>query len=66
MAPAVYDLVVHPRDPELVTGKHGRSIFVTDITMIREAANERKMSANLWKRRNGRRHGNSNREDHAT
>lgn len=37
---AVYDLVVHPRDPELVIGTHGRSIFVADITMIREAANE--------------------------
>ena len=39
---AVYDLVVHPRDPELVIGTHGRSIFVADITMIREAANELK------------------------
>ena len=37
---AVYDLVVHPREPELVIGTHGRSIFVADITMIREAANE--------------------------
>ena len=37
---AVYDLVVHPRDPELVIGTHGRSIFVADITMIREAAKE--------------------------
>jgi photosystem II stability/assembly factor-like uncharacterized protein len=31
---AVYDLVVHPRDGELVAGTHGRSIFVIDVKPI--------------------------------
>jgi photosystem II stability/assembly factor-like uncharacterized protein len=34
-AAAVYDLVVHPRDGELVVGTHGRSIFVLDVKPIR-------------------------------
>lgn len=34
----VYDLVVHPRDGELVIGTHGRSIFVADVSAIRELA----------------------------
>jgi photosystem II stability/assembly factor-like uncharacterized protein len=32
---AVYDLVIHPRDGELVIGTHGRSIFVLDVKPIR-------------------------------
>ncbi|MEZ5320058.1 MAG: hypothetical protein R2752_21840 [Vicinamibacterales bacterium] len=31
----VYDLVVHPRDLDLVIGTHGRSIFVLDVASIR-------------------------------
>lgn len=31
----VYDLVVHPRDGELVIGTHGRSVFVADISSVR-------------------------------
>lgn len=34
----VYDLVVHPRDNELVIGTHGRSIFVADVSTIRQRA----------------------------
>ena len=30
----VYDLVVHPRDNELVIGTHGRSIFALDVKPI--------------------------------
>jgi len=37
----VYDLVVHPRDGELVIGTHGRSIFVLDVSTIRERAASR-------------------------
>ena len=37
----VYDLLVHPRDGELVIGTHGRSIFVADVTAIRELAKTR-------------------------
>lgn len=33
---AVYDLIVHPRDGELVIGTHGRSIYVMDIKPFRE------------------------------
>jgi photosystem II stability/assembly factor-like uncharacterized protein len=32
----VYDLVVHPRDGELVIGTHGRSVFVADISSVRD------------------------------
>jgi hypothetical protein len=28
---ASYDMIVHPRDNELVVGTHGRSIFVADV-----------------------------------
>lgn len=31
---AVHDLVVHPRDKELVLGTHGRSIFIADLEPI--------------------------------
>jgi photosystem II stability/assembly factor-like uncharacterized protein len=33
---AVQDLAVHPRDPELVIGTHGRSVYVLDISGVRE------------------------------
>ena len=32
----VHDLVVHPRENELVIGTHGRSVFVLDAAPIRE------------------------------
>ncbi len=32
----VHDLFVHPRDDELVIGTHGRSVFVLDVTPIRD------------------------------
>lgn len=34
----VYDLVVHPRDNELILGTHGRSVFVADIRAVQAAA----------------------------
>ena len=34
----VHDLVIHPRERELVAGTHGRSIFVLDALPIQEAA----------------------------
>jgi len=37
----VRDLVVHPRDPELVIGTHGRSAWVLDVEPIRRAAADR-------------------------
>jgi hypothetical protein len=33
---ASYDMIVHPRDLELVTATHGRSIYVSDITLFHE------------------------------
>jgi photosystem II stability/assembly factor-like uncharacterized protein len=33
---AVHDLVVHPREGDLVVGTYGRGIWVTDITPLRE------------------------------
>lgn len=37
-AVAVHDLVIHPREKELVLGTHGRSIFIADISAIQEIA----------------------------
>ncbi|MEM8930224.1 MAG: glycosyl hydrolase [Acidobacteriota bacterium] len=34
----VHDLVVHPRDRELVAGTHGRSIYVVDVLPVQELA----------------------------
>src|SRR5262245_8615180 len=33
---AVHDLVVHPREGDLVVGTYGRGIRITDITPLRE------------------------------
>lgn len=33
-AVAVHDLVVHPRDQELVVATHGRSLFVADVAQV--------------------------------
>jgi photosystem II stability/assembly factor-like uncharacterized protein len=33
---AVHDLVIHPRDRELVIGTHGRSIYVLDVAPLEE------------------------------
>ena len=35
-AVAVHDLIVHPRDNELVVGTHGRSIYVGDVSLIQQ------------------------------
>jgi photosystem II stability/assembly factor-like uncharacterized protein len=37
----VYDLVVHPRDGELVIGTHGRSVYVASVAAVRAAAKAR-------------------------
>ena len=44
---ASYDMVVHPRDHELVVGTHGRSIYVTDVKPLHElmTRDERKLVA---------------------
>ena len=35
---AVYDLIVHPRENELVVGTHGRSIYILDVSPLQEIA----------------------------
>ncbi len=37
-AVAVHDLLVHPRDKELVVGTHGRSIYVADVSLVQQLA----------------------------
>ncbi|HZF38022.1 MAG TPA: hypothetical protein VE715_04315, partial [Blastocatellia bacterium] len=37
---AVHDLVVHPREGDLVVGTYGRGVWVTDITPLREMNEE--------------------------
>jgi ligand-binding sensor domain-containing protein len=32
---SVQDLVVHPRDGEIVIGTHGRSVWVADLAAVR-------------------------------
>jgi photosystem II stability/assembly factor-like uncharacterized protein len=34
-----YDLIVHPRENELVIGTHGRSVFVSDVKPLQALAN---------------------------
>lgn len=36
----VHDLVVHPRERELVAGTHGRSIWITDVLPVQELTTE--------------------------
>ena len=36
----VHDLVIHPRENELVIGTHGRSAFVLDVQFIQKLVNE--------------------------
>jgi photosystem II stability/assembly factor-like uncharacterized protein len=36
----VRDLMVHPRESDLIVGTHGRGIFITDITPLREVSEE--------------------------
>ncbi len=36
----VHDLIVHPRENELVLGTHGRSVFVADVSPIQELNDE--------------------------
>jgi photosystem II stability/assembly factor-like uncharacterized protein len=35
---ATYDLIVHPRDLDLIVGTHGRSIYVTDVKPLHKIA----------------------------
>ena len=32
----VHDLVIHPRENDLVVGTHGRGFYITDITPLQE------------------------------
>ena len=36
----VHDLVIHPRENDLVVGTHGRSFFITDISPLQELTEE--------------------------
>jgi hypothetical protein len=37
---AVHDLVIHPRENDLVVATHGRSIFIADISPLQELTDE--------------------------
>ncbi|NJN34833.1 MAG: glycosyl hydrolase, partial [Saprospiraceae bacterium] len=37
---AIHDLLVHPRDAELVVGTHGRSIFIADVSQLQQLTSE--------------------------
>ena len=39
-AVSIHDLVVHPRDKELVVGTHGRSLLIADIQHIQQLDNQ--------------------------
>jgi len=36
----VHDIVIHPRENDLVVATHGRGIFITDITFLQELSQE--------------------------
>ena len=45
----VHDLVVHPRERELVAGTHGRSVWILDVLPIQELSEEiRESTAHLF------------------
>lgn len=37
---AIHDVVVHPRDKELVVGTHGRSIYIADVSQLQQLTPE--------------------------
>jgi photosystem II stability/assembly factor-like uncharacterized protein len=37
---SVHDLVIHPRENDLVVGTHGRGVFITDISPLQEYTSE--------------------------
>ncbi len=39
----VHDLVVHPRDRELVIGTHGRAIWIMDVLPLQDLANDARL-----------------------
>lgn len=39
-AVAVHDLVIHPRDKDLVVGTHGRSIYIADVSHLQALTKE--------------------------
>lgn len=45
-AVAVHDVVVHPRENDLIVGTHGRSLYVADIAHL-QALNESNLEKNL-------------------
>ncbi len=44
----VHDLIVHPRERELVAGTHGRSIFILDALPIQELAEAREQAVHVF------------------
>jgi photosystem II stability/assembly factor-like uncharacterized protein len=44
---AVHDLLVHPRENDLVVGTYGRGIFITDITPLQEM-NEKVLAEKIY------------------
>ena len=45
-AVAIHDLMIHPRENELLVGTHGRSLYVADIKPLQALGNE--ISKDLW------------------
>ncbi len=39
-AVAVHDLVIHPRDKDIVVGTHGRSIYIADVSHLQQLTDE--------------------------
>ena len=44
---AVHDLLIHPRDNDLVVATHGRGIFITDISPLQEL-NEKTLAEDVY------------------
>jgi hypothetical protein len=49
----VHDLVIHPRDDEIVIGTHGRGVFVLDARPIQQWAARGAAAGRASRRRRG-------------
>ncbi|MFM9027468.1 MAG: VPS10 domain-containing protein [Bacteroidota bacterium] len=45
---AIHDLVVHPRDAEIVIGTHGRSLYVASLSEVRQLTDSVRSQAVRW------------------
>ncbi|MEQ8548273.1 MAG: glycosyl hydrolase [Cyclobacteriaceae bacterium] len=45
---AVHDLVIHPREKDLIIGTHGRSIYIADVSLLQQLPSELSQSLKVY------------------